>query len=945
MIKRNFLIFILLFSVLFFNPIFAESILESEVFSAGGLEIYGNRSDLISSHLSQDNFDLIQLRNNRVTSSVPNTKGSAPRSGVVNIPVLFVNFADEAQDPAIPPSTFNDFFNSSNYLNGNGISVKKYIESQSYYNQSLGQGVTVNFVIYPTIRTLPQTRAFYTQSGSIGLIAVQAVQASDPYIDFSQYDVDNDGKIDGLIVIRPGTESTSLYLPPGTTWGANYSYVFDGKILGNSAVVPQKVSSYDCASAEDYGHPTDCRLFITTAVHEFMHVFGLPDVYEICNSAQVGMGLFNASMMTSKYPPNNPINLDPWSKFFLGWVDAIDVNSLDYSNFNIPSPDNNRTIFILRNSSMNPREFFIVSNRTIVPTSPDYGILWQPGFPPFGDGGIEIYHIDEQYISEKYAINEIMCDIDSQFYNDAVSHPGIVFERNVVTSASLLYGFYNLSYHSFYYNGTYTYNNTTIDQSYFDNIQRLIPPTVSFDTTSKSYNGQDTNISVQALTGPSSNMPAILKVKPESVIPEASIVGGLYYDPISVSLSTTQPNAIIYYTIDGSTPTSQSQIYTTPIFINSNTTMTIKARSYSDGYLPSQVMTQTYQVTGTVTEVVSDTPSGDLYLGSLITLSNSTQGSIIKYTLDGSDPTLNSFTYSSPIVLNNVGQITLKTRAFLTNWQPSEISTYNYNVLSIPENKILSFNFVNDINILNTIIDHDQNLVTIYVPYNSYISDLIPVIEISENATITPDPSIPQNFYNNPIEYTVTSLLGSDRTYVVTVIRNPAVEPVIVSLDSGVYSGPQQITLSTATPGAVIRYTLDGSYPQLSSPAYVGTPITITDSCILKARAYKYIGPTLVAESIDVRSAKLKPADTKSSNNSGRNISNITPAGVIWLTSFDSVREYEITRGITEKIISERISRNSNSRKDREKSKPENSNVSTSKEEKDMGSGLSRSRD
>jgi hypothetical protein len=120
----------------------------------------------------------------------------------------------------------------------------------------------------------------------------------------------------------------------------------------------------------------------------------------------------------------------------------------------------------------------------------------------------------------------------------------------------------------------------------------------------------------------------------------------------------------------------------------------------------------------------------------------------------------------------------------------------------------------------------------------------------------------------------------------------------------------------------------------LSSPAYVGTPITITESCILKARAYKYIGPTLVAESIDVRSVNSKSADAKSSNNSGRNISNVVPAGVSWLTSLDSVREYEITRGITEKIISERISRNNNSVNDREKPKEENSNETIQKEEK-----------
>ena len=36
---------------------------------------------------------------------------------------------------------------------------------------------------------------------------------------------------------------------------------------------------------------------------------------------------------------------------------------------------------------------------------------------------------------------------------------------------------------------------------------------------------------------------------------------------------------------------------------------------------------------------------------------------------------------------------------------------------------------------------------------------------------------------------------------------------LVFSPDSGAYSGPQTVTISTTTPGAVIRYTLDGSAP------------------------------------------------------------------------------------------------------------------------------------
>lgn len=46
------------------------------------------------------------------------------------------------------------------------------------------------------------------------------------------------------------------------------------------------------------------------------------------------------------------------------------------------------------------------------------------------------------------------------------------------------------------------------------------------------------------------------------------------------------------------------------------------------------------------------------------------------------------------------------------------------------------------------------------------LSNQVPEIRISESATISPDPSIPQNF-NNPVEYTVTAQDGTEIKYIV----------------------------------------------------------------------------------------------------------------------------------------------------------------------------------
>lgn len=67
------------------------------------------------------------------------------------------------------------------------------------------------------------------------------------------------------------------------------------------------------------------------------------------------------------------------------------------------------------------------------------------------------------------------------------------------------------------------------------------------------------------------------------------------------------------------------------------------------------------------------------------------------------------------------------------------------------------------------------------------------------------------------------------------------VAPVIASVQRGFYSAPQNVTLSTGTPGTTIRYTFDGSTPVEvagSSATYTG-PIAIDRTTTLRYRAFK----------------------------------------------------------------------------------------------------------
>ena len=80
-----------------------------------------------------------------------------------------------------------------------------------------------------------------------------------------------------------------------------------------------------------------------------------------------------------------------------------------------------------------------------------------------------------------------------------------------------------------------------------------------------------------------------------AIKPVASPLGGTYYSAQSVALTTETQNGKIYYTIDGSTPTAESTLYTQPITVAS--TLTLKAITIKDGIPNSDVMTETYTIT------------------------------------------------------------------------------------------------------------------------------------------------------------------------------------------------------------------------------------------------------------------------------------------------------------------------------------------------------------
>ena len=76
--------------------------------------------------------------------------------------------------------------------------------------------------------------------------------------------------------------------------------------------------------------------------------------------------------------------------------------------------------------------------------------------------------------------------------------------------------------------------------------------------------------------------------------PTFSPLGGTYFSAQNVTLSTTTAGATIYYTLDESDPTTASAVYSTPIAVN--TTTTIKAIAVAEGFQNSPVAEAIYTI-------------------------------------------------------------------------------------------------------------------------------------------------------------------------------------------------------------------------------------------------------------------------------------------------------------------------------------------------------------
>lgn len=315
-------------------------------------------------------------------------------------------------------SEVNHYFDSVSY---NSFNVVKARDEDSANGGTPNDGI---ITVYLNENHPGDIDAFVTR-------IVEAATLADPYIDYAQYDDNNDSfiqihELQIMFLVAGGSSSTGMV--PGI-WAHAWSLF--GQDGANPPVL-DGVSLMSFAGGENYSRFAEHQFddtrdsTIGVIVHELAHsIFELPDLYDYDGSSQ-GIGYFGLMGVGAwAYSPGEldgqrPTHMSGWSKIKAGFITPIDINS---TQTNVTLWGASRSDYnLIKLSTINPLEYFLIENRDA--SGYDLG-LYRLNYTSYL-GGLAIWHIDEgqpdnrddthRIVSLEKADNE--SDINSSYGNE-----------------------------------------------------------------------------------------------------------------------------------------------------------------------------------------------------------------------------------------------------------------------------------------------------------------------------------------------------------------------------------------------------------------------------------------------------------------------------------------------------------------------------------------------
>lgn len=333
---------------------------------------------------------------------------------------------------------------------------------------------------------------------------------------------------------------------------------------------------------------------------------------------------------------------------------------------------------------------------------------------------------------------------------------------------------------------------------------------------------------------------------PIAAQPTFSSPTGLYTAPISLTISSETPNASIYYTLDGSTPTTSSMPYTAPFTINQTTT--VKAIATASGYNNSSVASATYTFPTTVATIadfkaqtsddmvtiandvtyvfgsgaytyVKDASGGLLIYGNGITTEFSEGDQISGLTGKKSvfsDQVEMQYVVNPAPATSNTGMVTpvvVTVSDLLANYDSYDAQLVTIENVSFPD----GFEGLQQ----TTFTQNGSSMEL----YNRFGLDTT----LSANATVNITGFAAIHDGNVQICPRYNHDLGT---------QAPVLDAPVFTPGSGTYADSVTFSLTCTTSDAQIRYTTDGTVPTETSTLY-SAPVTLTASDTVNAKAFK----------------------------------------------------------------------------------------------------------
>ena len=322
---------------------------------------------------------------------------------------------------------------------------------------------------------------------------------------------------------------------------------------------------------------------------------------------------------------------------------------------------------------------------------------------------------------------------------------------------------------------------------------------------------------------PSAVATATFTLEPPADTPTFSPAPGSFATEQRVTLSDASSGAEIFYTTNGTTPTTSSTRYSAAITVSATTT--IEAIATATDSSNSAVASGTFTIeTPAATPTFSPAP-GTYSAAQQVTLSDATPGSSIFYTTDGATPTTSSTKYAGAISVD--ATTTIKAIATAAGSLTSGVGSATYTIETLTATPTFSpaagtYAAAQHVSLADSTagssIFYTTNGTTPTTSSTKYTAEITVSATTTIKAIATAADSLP-------------SAVASATFTIETPAATPTFSPA-----AGTYSSEQQVTISDATPDASTFYTTNGTTPTVSSTPYTGA-ITVSATTTIKAIA------------------------------------------------------------------------------------------------------------